>query len=96
MEQLVTHFPSLAAWLIVIIGAALLGLVGFGGREMIKRLDSQDTALDQIRQLLASEVHKLREMQHCIDIRLARVEERMHNGGDVKYGRRADDHLGDR
>ena len=97
MEQLVIAFPALAAWLIVAIGACMLALVGFGGRKMLDRLDSQDTALEQIRQLLASEVHKLREMQHGIDLRLVRLEAfqaQVHN--DVRFGRRADDHAGDR
>lgn len=97
MEQLVIAFPALAAWLIVAIGASMLALVGFGGRKMLDRLDSQDTALEQIRQLLASEVHKLREMQHGIDVRLVRLESfqtQLHS--DIRFGRRAEDHAGDR
>lgn len=74
MEQLVVQFPSVAAWLIV----ALLGLislgVGYFGRKFMARMDTQDTALLQIKDLLASEIGHLRELHHAIDKRVAVIE----------------------
>ena len=74
MENVVVAFPGLAAWLIVGIGALLVGIVSYGGRQVLQRLDTQDNALEAIRSLLASEVHKLREMQHAIELRVTRIE----------------------
>lgn len=74
MEQLVVSFPALAAWLIVAIGGMLLGIVAYGGKQLLKRLDLQDRALESIRGLLASEVQQLREMQHDMDVRVVRLE----------------------
>ena len=74
MEQLVVSFPALAAWLIVAIGGLLLTIVAYGGKQLLKRLDVQDAALESIRDLLASEVKQLREMQHGMDVRVVRLE----------------------
>jgi len=74
VEHVVVAFPGLAAWLIVGIGTLLVGIVSYGGRQVLLRLDTQDHALEAIRSLLASEVHKLREMQHAIDLRVTKIE----------------------
>lgn len=74
MEHVVVAFPGLAAWLIVGIGTLLVGIVSYGGQQVLKRLDTQDDALEAIRSLLASEVHKLREMQHAIELRVTKIE----------------------
>lgn len=91
VERLVVLFPSLAAWaivgLLVLIGLIVAAL----GRKFLSRMDAQDTALGDIKELLASEVKQLREMHHGMDVRVARLEEyrRLEN-----YGRRAGDHAG--
>lgn len=88
VEQIVVLFPVLAAWLIV----ALVAIIATGGalavRKFLSRMDRQDIALGDIKELLASEVSKLREMHHDIDVRVARLEE--HRRLD-NYGRRWDD-----
>lgn len=89
MEQIVVMFPSLAAWLIV----ALVGLIAAGGglavRKFMSRLDSQDSTLGQIKELLASEIGKLRELHHDIDKRVVRLEAQADSTS--KWGRRAGD-----
>lgn len=99
VEQLVVLFPALAAWIIV----ALVGLIAAGGgvafRSFFRRLREQDVAaaafraestvaLREIKELLASEIGKLREMHHDVDVRVARLEE--HRRLD-NFGRRWDD-----
>ena len=59
---------------IAVLGA--LAIIGYFGKKTVDRLDSQDHELAGIRDLLASEVKHLREMQHSIDVRVTRVEER--------------------
>lgn len=79
------QFPALAAWLIVAGGGALFALVAFGGRQFFKRLDGQDETLKAIsssigkevtaiKDLLASEIQHLRDMQHDIDKRVVSLE----------------------
>ena len=74
MESVVVAFPSLAAWLIVAIGAALIGLLLYGGKQVLARLGAQDKELAAIRLLLANEFRQLREMQHQIDLRVTKIE----------------------
>lgn len=95
VEQFVVMFPSAAAWLLVIMVGVIGTGIGVGGRKFLKRLDSQDTSLDmqnktlaQIKDLLASEIAKLREMHHDMDKRVI-VLETLQNGGMPK--RRATD-----
>ena len=90
MQPVVVAFPELAAWLLVLIGTALLGLVLYMGKQALRRLDLQDEALEAIRELLASEVQKLREMQHAIDLRVTKIETAcawLHQGRDGRDGR---------
>ena len=49
--------------------ACILGIIGWGGKKVLARLD-------EIEELLASEVKALRDMAHHMDVRLTRVEER--------------------
>lgn len=92
VEQFIVQFPTAAAWLIV----ALLGLIGTGlglmGRKFMARLDSQDATLGQIKELLASEIGKLRELHHDIDKRVVRLES-LQGAPEPKWGRRVGDHL---
>ena len=92
MQPVVVAFPELAAWLLVTIGGLLLGIVGYLGSQGLKRLDFQDEQLSAIRSLLASEVQKLREMQHAIELRVTRIETAcawLHHGRDGRDGRDA-------
>lgn len=88
VEQIVVLFPVLAAWLIVALVAVIATGGAFAVRKFLFRMDRQDVALGDIKELLASEVSKLREMHHDIDVRVARLEE--HRRLD-NYGRRWDD-----
>lgn len=88
VEQLVVLFPALAAWTIVALVALIAAGGGLAVRMFMRRLKKQDDTLAEIKNLLASEVGKLREMHHDIDVRVARLEE--HRRLD-NYGRRWDD-----
>jgi hypothetical protein len=48
----------------------------WGGKQVLARLDRHEHTMEEIRELLTSETSKLREMQHDMDVRLTRVEER--------------------
>lgn len=93
IEQFVVQFPAVAAWLIVALLAALTGGAALMGRRFMARLDTQDNTLIEIKNLLASEIGKLRELHHDIDKRVVRLEA-VQSAEGVKYGRRADDHFG--
>lgn len=92
VEQIVVMFPSLAAWLIV----ALVGAIATGGglavRMFMGRMKNQDAMLGEIKELLASEIGKLRELHHDIDKRVVRLEAQADSGG--KWNRRAGDQDG--
>lgn len=94
VEQLVVLFPTLAAWLIV----ALVALIAAGGAMAVKkfmaRLDTQDTTLNKIAELLASEIGKLRDKDHQIETRVVRIETHVGIDGGPKWGRRAGDQDG--
>jgi hypothetical protein len=81
VEQIVVMFPSLAAWLIVL----LVGTIAAGGALAVRKFIAR---LDTIEGLLASEIKSLREMHHGIEVRVARLEEHRRLGD---YGRRWDD-----
>lgn len=91
VEQIVVMFPALAAWTIVLLVGVIAAGGAFAVKKFLGRMDTQDTALQDIKVLLASEVKQLREMHHGMDVRVARLEEyrRLEN-----YGRRAGDHSG--
>lgn len=74
MQSLAPDLLPIAVWMIVAIGGALLGLLSYGGRLMLGRLDKTDASLEAIRELLASEIQKLRELHHDVDKRLIRIE----------------------
>lgn len=90
VERLVVLFPSLAAWVIVGLLVLIGAIVAALGRKFLIRMDAQDTALGDIKELLASEIGKLREMHHSVDKRVAVLETTV--GVDVRWGRRAGDH----
>lgn len=62
--------------IVQVLTLAVISIIGWGGRKVLQRLDEQDKTMIEIKDLLASEVRQLREMQHGIDLRLTRVEER--------------------
>lgn len=74
VEQLVIQFPAIAAWVIVILLATIAGIAGLVGRKFLQRMDTQDTMLGGIKELLALEVSKLRELHHEMDRRVSIVE----------------------
>lgn len=93
IEQLVVLFPALAAWSIVVMLAMIGSGVAFLARKFLMRLDVQDDTLRDIKNLLASEVGKLRELHHDIDRRVVRLES-LQDAEGSKWGRRRDDHNG--
>jgi len=74
MESHALELLHLAIWLLIGIGSAMFGLALYFVRQFVKRMDQQDDALEAIRGLLASEVQKLREMQHTLDKRVIWLE----------------------
>ncbi|MCC6197190.1 MAG: hypothetical protein IT518_22265 [Burkholderiales bacterium] len=74
IEQFVIAFPTAAAWLIVLLLAMIIGIVLYLGRKFLHRMDTQDDALTEIKELIASEVGKLRELYHGVDRRVVGVE----------------------
>jgi len=64
----------IAVWLLVAVGSATFTLALWFIRQFIFRMSRQEAALADIRDLLASEVSKLREMQHDLDKRVIRLE----------------------
>lgn len=105
VEQLVVLFPALAAWTIVALISVIVAGGALAARLFFKRLREQDKAaaefrqesaiaLREIKDLLASEIGKLREADYHIKERVVRIE--THIGLDVgpKWSRRAGDQDG--
>jgi hypothetical protein len=74
VEQHALELLHFAIWLLIAIGGMTLSLALYFIRQFVKRMGRQDTALEAIRDLLASEVSKLREMQHALDKRVIWIE----------------------
>lgn len=85
MDSHAADLLTLALWFIGFLltagGALIWWLVKVGGEQLlerfdvvVERLDTQDRTMLQIRDLLASETSKLRELIHDLDKRLMRVE----------------------
>jgi hypothetical protein len=74
METHALELLRAAWWLITGLGALGLATMIWGGRKVLDRLTEQDRTMSEIRDLLASEVRQLREMQHAIDVRVTRIE----------------------
>jgi hypothetical protein len=95
IQSIVVAFPTLAAYLIVLMFAGGIGTMLWGGRKILGRLDEQDKTMGSIRDLLASEIAKLREMNHEIELRVIVIEERCRISHNVEDGtfvhRRRDD-----
>ena len=98
VEQFVIAFPTGAAWLIVglicLIVLLLLIAMHFVRGQAIKflsRMDAQDKALGDIKDLLASEVQKLRELYHGVDRRVVGVEAQLRFLGGKPTQRKSDD-----
>lgn len=91
VEQLVVLFPTVAAWLIV----GLVALIAAGGalavKKFMRRLDTQDTTLNKIAELLASKIGELREEAHAMETRVVRIETHVGLGAIPRWGRRASD-----
>lgn len=94
VEQLVIAFPSAAAWVIVILLTIIALGAAWMGRKFLSRMDDQDTTLLAIKDLLASEVGKLREMHHAMDRRVVWIEAQLGRRDGAQYGRRATDEQG--
>lgn len=98
VEQFVIAFPTAAAWVIVLLIAAIVVLMLFGLRflraqaiRFLSRMDSQDKALLDIKELLASETQKLRELYHSVDRRVVGVEAQLRFLGGKPISRASDD-----
>ena len=76
MTEHALELLHLALWLVVCLGGAGLGLVSWGGKQVLQRLDIQDKTMVEIKDLLTSEIAGLREIMHELDVRVVRVEER--------------------
>lgn len=74
MEAHALELLHAALWAVITVGGALLALGLYFVRKFVERMDSQDVALNEIRDLLASEIGKLREMQHELDKRIIWIE----------------------
>lgn len=76
MQSTAIDLLGLLVWMLLALGGAGVATFVWGGKKVLARLDAQDHALGQIKDLLANEVRTLREMQHSIDNRVTRIEER--------------------
>jgi hypothetical protein len=88
METAIAEAIRYAASALAGVLMVCIAIIGFGGKWAVsaidRRLAAQDVALMEIRDLLASEVKQLREMQHATDVRLTRLEvERSLRGNHV-------------
>ena len=98
VEQFVIAFPAAAAWVIVGLVFVIVVLLIFAMRfargqavKFLSRMDAQDDALGQIKDLLASEVQKLRELYHSVDRRVVGLEAQMRFVGGKPTQRKSDD-----
>jgi hypothetical protein len=94
METHALDLLHFAIWLLIGIGASTMALAGYFVRQFVVRMDKQDDSLEAIRFLLASEVTKLREMQHGLDKRLIWLESTcVNHHGMSSMKRRHDDEI---
>lgn len=99
VQTIVVQFPALAAWLIVALvlviatgGAIATNMARTSVKNFLARMDAQDKSLGEIKELLASEVQKLRELHHDIDKRVGKLETfRDMMQADQRFGRRWED-----
>ena len=76
MDSYQRDLLQFALWAIGVFGALGLGVVTWGIKAGLRRMDRQDDQLEEIRKLLASELKLLREDHHALDVRVTRIEER--------------------
>ena len=89
MDVHATELLQVAWWALIAIGGAGVAALIWGGKQVLARLDS-------IEKMLASEVRTLNAIQHNLDVRLTRVEERcaIVVNNESGYHRRATDTRG--
>ena len=90
MDVHASELLQFAWWALITIGGAGVAALVWGGRQVLARLDS-------IEAMLASEVKTLNAIQHNLDVRLTRVEERCSivTANNSGHRRRATDQLGE-
>lgn len=74
MEQHALDLLHAALWLLGAFGTICVSLLGYGGSKFLGRMDEQDCTLLAIKDLLQSEIGKLRDLHHSIDIRVTQME----------------------
>jgi hypothetical protein len=85
MEGFVVQFPALVIWLMGLGGVGFAGMVAMISRQVLKRMDDQDAAIEKIpgavsaeikilRELVQTEIKELREGQHRLANRVVSIE----------------------
>ncbi len=87
MDEHAKELLPLATWLIVVLLGALVALAKWQGAQILKRMDAQDKTMSSIKELLASETQKIRDMinAHAVEIRSLNewrsfVQDRLNSG----------------
>lgn len=99
MEAHALELLNLALWVISGAGALIaflllliLGIAKWSGVQVLQRMDTQDATMNEIKELLGSEVMLLREAIHGHDVRIVRLEEFRHAvQSTLQFGRRHED-----
>lgn len=61
-------------WLTGVLGSLGLATVVWGIKAALGRMDQQDHKLEEIRELLQSELSEIRSMHHALDVRVTKIE----------------------
>lgn len=61
-------------WITGVLGSLGLATVAWGIKAAIGRMDEQDEKLEEIRNLLQSELAEIRSMHHALDVRVTKIE----------------------
>lgn len=89
---MMTFAQQIAEWIMPILGALLLGLCSLLGNMFLRRMDSHEKSLQEIKELLADETKLLREKIHNIDRRVIWIESTcLLRHGDTPPGLKDDD-----
>lgn len=74
MEHYTSELLHIAVWLIGLMGGTVIAMLAYGGQKLLERLEKQDETMEAIKDLLTSEVEKLREGQFALSVGITRLE----------------------
>lgn len=74
MEAHAIDLLRFAIWALVGMGGLLFGLLSFGGKTILSRLDRLESGLSALNGSLGNEANALRDLLHSHDLRITRIE----------------------